>query len=78
MVRYRYLAAALLVTAIPLAVTWAQSNSNGAPLGSRENPIKPTVIGTPLAVSTPSAKGKRGSKQNPITGQTHRRSVTVH
>lgn len=78
MVRFRYFAAALFASAVLSADAWAQSSSNGAPLGSKNNPIPVKAVGTPLPQITPGAKGKRGSKTNPITGQTHPRSVTVH
>lgn len=62
------LAAALSV--LP-ALSQAQSSNNKYPLGSKQNPIKPTSSSP--ASPGKSSKGKRGSKTNPIAGGTHPR-----
>ena len=59
--------------ALPL-LGFAQTPGNPAPLGSKSNPIKPTTISTPTAHAGKSAKGKRGSKSNPIAGSVHPRT----
>ena len=51
----------------------AQSNTNTAPLGSQENPIKGTLVSTTPIKSTKAKK--RGTKANPITGSTHPRGT---
>ena len=50
----------------------AQSTGNNAPLGSKLNPIKPTSV-NPAPANGSSAKGKRGSKTNPVSGRVHPR-----
>jgi hypothetical protein len=75
MVRQCFLAAtaAVVLAALP-SLLRAQSNDNGAPLGSKDNPIKVTAVGVPVTNSKAKGNGaKRGSKSNPITGQTHPR-----
>jgi len=64
----------IALVAIP-AFSQAQSNnSTSAKLGSKDNPIPVTAVGTPVPNNKSKGKGKRGSKSNPITGQTHTRN----
>jgi hypothetical protein len=81
MARSRSMAFATFLSFTFLAsVALAQTANGGAPLGSKSNPIPVSVVGGASPLSTPGAKGaKRGSKQNPIKGQTHPRvSLTPH
>ncbi len=65
---------ALVMALLPLA-SHAQSTGGNAPLGSKQNPIKPTSINPAPANGNSSAKGKRGSKTNPIAGSVHPRTT---
>lgn len=81
MARIRWVAYATVLAFTFLAsAALAQTANSGAPLGSRTNPIPVSMVGGTGAQSTPGAKGaKRGSKLNPIQGQTHPRvSLTPH
>lgn len=63
-----------LLAILPIVVG-AQTTDPQAPLGSKQNPIKPTLVQS--ASPTPTSKGKkgkRGSKTNPITGSVHPRA----
>ncbi len=72
MFRKHFLAVTVTVATASLpALLLAQTSTNGAPLGSKENPIKGTVVS-----SSPINKAnKRGTKTNPITGSTHPRGT---
>ncbi|HTC20459.1 MAG TPA: hypothetical protein VK859_06415 [bacterium] len=74
MVRKNFLAVtAALAMATPV-LSLAQSSTNGAPLGSKLNPIKGTLVSTsPLNGSKQAPK--RGTKTNPIVGSTHPRGT---
>ena len=64
----------MALTAFP-GFSQAQSNGSGAKLGSKDNPIPATSVGTPVSNTKSNGKvGKRGSKTNPITGRTHPRN----
>ena len=67
-------AAALTLTFLPM-ISLAQTTANNAPLGSKDNPIKPVTISVTPSLTKVSAKGKRGSKTNPITGSSHPRTA---
>jgi hypothetical protein len=70
----KWLSAAIGVvalTAMP-GLSNAQTTGSKAPLGSKQNPIKPTSVSS-VPNSGKSTKGKRGSKTNPISGSTHPR-----
>ena len=60
-------------TAVPL-LTFAQTAGNTSPAGSKSHPLKPTTVSTPTGHAGKSAKGKRGSKSNPIAGSVHPRT----
>ena len=62
----------ILILALLPVLALAQTTDGNAPLGSKKNPIKPNSV-TPSNHSSSSAKGKRGSKTNPITGSVHPR-----
>ncbi len=62
-----------LMALVP-SLSLAQSTGNNAPLGSKQNPIKPTSV-NPAPTNGTSAKGKRGSKTNPIAGSVHPRGT---
>jgi len=70
-------AGAAVMTFLPL-LSYAQSTGNTAPLGSKENPIKPSSVNTAPPNGKPSAKGKRGSKSNPIAGSVHPRGTSAN
>lgn len=63
-----------LFAGLPLLALAQTAGNTAAPLGSKSNPIKPTIVGTPTGNSGKSAKGKRGSKTNPIAGSVHPRT----
>lgn len=69
--------AVLFSLAVLPALSHAQTSGGNAPVGSKENPIKPTSV-TPSNHSSSSAKGKRGSKTNPIAGSVHPRGTSAN
>lgn len=67
-------AVAMAMVSTPV-LSFAQSTNNTAPVGSLKNPIKGTLVSTTAPASSKSSKGKRGSKTNPIAGNTHPRGT---
>ncbi len=71
--KYLVVAAAMATISVPVLLL-AQTSTNGAPLGSKENPIKGTLVSTSAPTGHKSTT-KRGTKTNPITGSTHPRGT---
>jgi len=57
-----------------LVASHALSDDSTAPPGSKKNPIKPVSSQSKAPSNPNSAKGKRGSKENPIAGSAHPRN----
>lgn len=74
MIRKYFLTVTAVMATVAPAMVLAQTSTNGAPLGSKQNPIKGTLVSTSAPTGSKSSV-KRGTKTNPIVGSTHPRGT---